>query len=296
MTGRNHLRAVLQALFVTLLWSTSWVLIKFGLKDIPAVTFAGLRYMLAFLCLLPFALQPGQRDALRRLTKADWGQLALLGVLYYAVTQGAMFVGLAYLPALTVSLLLNFTTLIVAFMGIGFLSEKPTPLQWVGVAAFIVGLLIYFYPINIPSGQVFGIAVVLLCVLANSASSILGRYVNRGGRLQPFTVTFVSMGVGAGLLMAGGAASQGLPHISPVNWLYIAWLAVVNTAFAFTLWNHTLRTLPAMESSIINGTMLIQIALLAWLFLGEAITVQTGIGMALAGGGALVVQLRKNRT
>jgi drug/metabolite transporter (DMT)-like permease len=67
---------------------------------------------------------------------------------------------------------------------------------------------------------------------------------------------------------------------------------VVNTAFAFTLWNHTLRTIPAMESSIINSTMLIQIALLAWLFLGENLTTQEWIGVILAGLGVLLVQLR----
>ena len=34
-------RAVVQALFVVFLWATSWVLIKIGLQDIPALTFAG---------------------------------------------------------------------------------------------------------------------------------------------------------------------------------------------------------------------------------------------------------------
>ena len=47
-----------------------------------------------------------------------------------------------------------------------------------------------------------------------------------------------------------------------------------------------------MESSIINGTMLIQIAVLAWIFLGEAITLQEGLGMLIAASGALLVQLR----
>ena len=47
-----------------------------------------------------------------------------------------------------------------------------------------------------------------------------------------------------------------------------------------------------MESSIINGTMLIQIAVLAWIFLGEAITIQEGIGMIIAATGALLVQLK----
>jgi hypothetical protein len=46
-------------------------------------------------------------------------------------------------------------------------------------------------------------------------------------------------------------------------------LAVVNTAVAFTLWNRSLRPLSALESAGINNTMLIQIALLAWVFLGE---------------------------
>ncbi|MDL1890548.1 DMT family transporter, partial [Nitrospirales bacterium NOB] len=62
----SHMRAVLQALFVTLLWSSSWVLIKQGLKDIPALTFAGLRYTLAFLCLLPLAARRGDLRTLRR--------------------------------------------------------------------------------------------------------------------------------------------------------------------------------------------------------------------------------------
>ena len=42
----SNLIPVLQALFVTFLWSTSWVLIKVGLKEIPAISFAGLRYTL----------------------------------------------------------------------------------------------------------------------------------------------------------------------------------------------------------------------------------------------------------
>ena len=50
-----RLVAILQALLVTFLWSTSWVLIKIGLAEIPPLTLAGLRYSLAFLFLLPFA-------------------------------------------------------------------------------------------------------------------------------------------------------------------------------------------------------------------------------------------------
>ncbi|MCL4268360.1 MAG: EamA family transporter, partial [Anaerolineales bacterium] len=86
-TNKTHLLAVSQALLVTFLWSTSWVLIKIGLKaDLPPVTFAGLRYTLAALCLLPLALlSPEHRHPLRRLSSRDWLQLTLLGVICYTL-------------------------------------------------------------------------------------------------------------------------------------------------------------------------------------------------------------------
>lgn len=288
-----HLLAAAQALFVTFLWSTSWVLIKIGLAEIPALTFAGLRYTLAFLCLLPFNFTPSNRSAWRCLTRRDWAFLVALGVLYYAVTQGSQFVGLSYLPAITVSLLLNFTSAMVALMGIFVLGERPTRWQWLGIALFLAGVVIYFYPVDIPAQQVVGLLVVIAGVAANAASSVMGRQVNREVRIPPLTVTTISMGVGAAIMLVSGVAAQGLPSLSLQNWGIIIWLAVVNTAFAFTLWNHTLRTLSALESSIINSTMMIQIALLAWLFLDEHITLKAAAGMIFAGVGALIVQLRR---
>jgi drug/metabolite transporter (DMT)-like permease len=48
-----------------------------------------------------------------------------------------------------------------------------------------------------------------------------------------------------------------------------------------------------MESSIINNTMLIQIAVLAWLFLGESLSWRMVLGMVLAALGTLLVQVRR---
>ena len=288
-----HLQAILQALFVTFLWSTSWVLIKIGLEEIPALPFAGLRYTLAFLCLLPFAARSGQLRSLRRLSAGTWARLLLLGLLFYSVTQGAQFLSLNYLPAVTVSLLLSFTTIPVGLIGVFALRERPAAIQWAGTALYLVGVVVYFYPLVLPQGELFGFTVAIVGVLANALSSILGRHVNRSGELEPLAVTVVSMGFGGLVLLAGGIAAQGLPRLTLTHWGIILWLAVVNTAFAFTLWNHTLRTLSAMESSIINNTMLIQIAVLAWLFLSEPLSWRMVLGMILAALGTLLVQLRK---
>jgi drug/metabolite transporter (DMT)-like permease len=291
----THNTAVLQALLVTLLWSTSWVLIKIGLVDIPALTFAGLRYSLAFVCLLPLALRRSQRLALRNIDRRQWLLLVLYGLGFYAIVQGAQFVGLAYLPAATVSLLLNFTSIIVAFMGLVWLGERPGWLGWVGIGLSVLGSLIFFYPADFPSSQLLGLSVVVIGVFANAGSSVLGRYINHRENLPALQVTTVSMGIGGALLLLGGGLFQGLPRLEFTHWLIIGWLALVNTAFAFTLWNHTLRTLAAMESSIINSTMLIQIALLAWIFLGEGLSPQEWSGMFLAALGMLLVQLRPRR-
>ena len=107
------------------------------------------------------------------------------------------------------------------------------------------------------------------------------------------TVTVVSMGIGSVVLLAGGIAVQGLPRLTLTHWAIIAWLAAVNSALAYTLWNRTLRTLAAFESSIINNTMLFQIALLAWVFLGEQLSWQMATGMIVAALGTLVVQIRR---
>jgi drug/metabolite transporter (DMT)-like permease len=291
----THTRAVAQALLVTFLWSTSWVLIKWGLADIPALVFAGLRYTLAFLILLPFVMRPKHLSTIRALPRRIWLQLTVLGLIYYTVTQGSVFLGLHYLPAITVNLLMSFSAIVVVLLGIGLLDERPTGGQWAGTALYLLGAVIYFYPAALPAGQLIGFIVVLVGVLANALSAVLGRQVNRSLTLAPAVITVISMGIGAISLLIAGVAAQGMPRLNLGGWLIVLWLAVVNSAFAFTLWNQTLRTLPAMESSLINNTMMIQIPILAWLFLAEQPTVWQLIGMVLAALGVFVVQLRRRR-
>jgi drug/metabolite transporter (DMT)-like permease len=290
-----HLQAIFQALLVTFLWSTSIILVKIGLKNIPALPFAGLRYIIAFGCLLPFMFRRERIASLRRLPAGAWVRLITLGLLFYSVTQGAQFLSLFYLPAVSTSLLLSFTTIVVGLLGIVLLGETPTMIQWSGTGLYVLGVLLYFYPLRFATHTVIGISVALVGVLANALSSILGRHINRGGELDPMTVTVVSMGIGSVVLLVTGILIQGLPRLTLMNWLIILWLAVANSAFAFTLWNRTLRTLTAMQSSVINNTMLFQIAILAWIFLNEGVTWREGIGMGLAVIGVVIVQVRRRR-
>ena len=190
------------------------------------------------------------------------------------------------------NLLWSFSSVTVALFGIIWLSERPTRFQWGGIALATLGAVIFFFPVTLPSGYLVGILISIFGVLANAGASIVGRDINRSRILHPLVVTAVSMGNGAIVLLIAGIAVQGLPTIGFRGWMIIAWLAVVNTALAFTLWNYTLRTLSATESSIINGTMLIWIPILAVVFLDEQITGKEILGLVAAGAGTLIVQLR----
>ena len=291
MKKSERTQAIFQALLVTFLWSTSWVLIKISLNDIPPLTFAGLRYSLAAVILLPGLLK--NKAAVKALTPKDWRNLILLGVVFYALAQGGQFLTMKHLDNVTLSLLLNFTTIVVAFLGIVGLREKPTPLQWGGVVLFLGGVLLYFLPQGGLVGSTLGYLLAGLTVLANAVGALLGRGVNREKRIPPMVVTAISMGIGAVLMLGTGLAVEPAPVFNWVNILVILWLGVVNTAFAFYLWNVSLQHLSAMESSIINNTMMIQIAVLSWIFLQERLSGLEIGGLLVAAVGIFLANIRK---
>lgn len=295
-TPGAHLGAVAQALFVTFLWSTSWVLIKIGLEDLDLepLSFAGLRYVLAAAVLLPFGL-----GALRARSGAPIDgrllrRVLVYGLFFVAIAQGAQFAALAVLPATAVNLVLSTIPVAVAFIAVARRQEAPTVGQLAGVALLLVGAVLYFGPLDLGAAGLLGIGAAAVCVAASATSAHLGRDLARDAMARlggPIGLTAISMAVGAVVLLAVGLAVEGIPSLDLRGWAIIGWLGVVNTAVAFTIWNHTLRVLTAVESSVVNNTMLIQIAILAVIFLGERLGPMQVAGLACAGLGALIVQL-----
>ncbi|MFW9968227.1 MAG: DMT family transporter [Candidatus Thorarchaeota archaeon] len=269
---KRHYKAVAEALFVTVLWASSWVIIKFGLEGegLPPITFAGLRYSIAAGILLAIILlNPVHRALIRDQDKLWWRTIFLYGLVFVAITQGAQFIGLDLMDAIPVSMLLNLTPIVVLIFGVIMLKEVPTRTQTVLVFLVVAGAMIYFYPIDLDLSETVGLIVVLIGVIANAFSSIMGRSINKERKTPPIVVTGVSMSIGAVILLLAGLALEGLTVVTPIALLYIIWLSVVNTAFAFTLWNKAMQTLRAVDITVINSTMLPQIVILSILFLGE---------------------------
>ena len=186
--------------------------------------------------------------------------------------------------------MLSFTSVLVVFLGIAFLNEIPTGGQWVGMCLFLIGVGFYFAESSAFQGEAIGWIIAAVAVAANAVSAILGRRVNREKTLSPILVTTISMGIGAVLLLASCFVWPWWAALSAKSWLIVLWLAVVNSALAFTLWNRSLRSLSAMESSVINNTMTFQIAILAVIFLGEALAWFQVVGIIIAGFATFLVQ------
>lgn len=288
-----HRTALLGAVVVTVLWSSSWVIIRIGLDEegLRPITFAGMRYGSAALLLLLVALsRPAIRRDLFQLGRSDLVSLTTLGVVLYAVTQGAQFVALDHQPAATTSLVLATTPLVVAVISGRTLGERTTPSQVAGACLVLGGAAAYF------SGSLAATAVGMTAALvglgSNVAAAVMGRGINRMRTTRPLVVTAVSMSVGASLLLLVGLITEGVPAPTGRGLVLIAWLAVVNTALAFTLWNHSLRLLTATESALINTTMVVQIALLAWLFLDETPDAVQIVGIVAVALGVVLARRR----
>jgi drug/metabolite transporter (DMT)-like permease len=99
------------------------------------------------------------------------------------------------------------------------------------------------------------------------------------------------MGVGTVFIAGSAWVYEGFTALSLGGWGIVLWLGVVNTAAAFFMWNHALQRVEAFEISILQNTMLIQIAILSVIFLGEKLTAVKMLGMAAVFVGVLIVQL-----
>ncbi len=289
MLGKR-LYALAEAFLVTFLWSTSYILIKVGLKELNPIAFAAYRYTLASIMLMMLMLT---RYKGSKTFEFKYLPIFIVsGFTGYFVAQGLQFFGLYYLPAISVTFILNMTLIFVLVLSILCLKEKPTFAQLIGVVIVICGVILFFSShIPLVFNEIFGVFLTVLSGIGWALYMIISRYYLRENRLGVFTLTSYSMSFGSILLLAAAILSNNVVFPSINGWFIIFWLSIVNTALAFTLWNYALKTLRAYEQSILQNTMLIQITLLAYIFLREALTFQKLLGIIMVFTGVLIVQL-----
>ena len=276
------------ALIVTALWSTSFVLTKIALRSMGPLWLAFFRYESAGLVLALVSVP----EVVAAARAVGLSRLAALGVLGYAIAQGPFVFALSRLPASTALLVGTVTSVVVVtVLGMVFLDERPTALSFGGIALTVAGLALFAGVAPIGGIDPAGAVAVTFSSIGYGGWLVLGRHMLHRGTSSRGVVAG-SMTLGTLPLCAIAAAFEPPPPADVSLLALIAWLAVVNTAVAFTLWAESQRGLRAYESNVLSNLVLVEASLLAFVFLAEPLGAPQWAGIGLVLAGVLLTQLR----
>lgn len=285
-------RAVGLAVAASLLWAAAIILIKLGLEDIPRLTFASLRYLVGAVTLLVWRTAT-RRRGLPRFTGTTWRWLIALAVLLYAVVPATQFISLDLVDAVTFNFVFQAgIPLVTALLAGAVLREPTSRWEWVGVGVVVVGIFM-FYPAVPRGSEATGIIFAVVAAVGIGGSNLLQRIVMRSGEVAAVDAAVIPMTIGSLGLLVLALSVEPFPDLGLEQVSLILVLGVVNTALAFTLWHHAMRTLNALHAGIIASGQVVEVPILALVILGESLTAGRGFGSIVVLAGILVVHFSK---
>ncbi|MHB8790904.1 MAG: DMT family transporter [Desulfobulbaceae bacterium] len=276
LTRHDNLPAANAALAILacLLWSTAFAGIKIGLRHTDPFCFAGVRFMLAGLLLVPFWWRQNRnmagmiRENLKLILMVSFFQTFLLyGLFYFGITlvSGAVTAIIVGASPLVAALLAHYC------MGNDALTPAKVASLSLGIAGVVV-LCLSREPWTSPAGlkEFGGIILLLLSTVASAYGNIL---VARDKKwMEPVMLNSLQIFLGGLLLFLLSVPLEGLPRrILPLEYYAVLlWLAALS-AIAFSLWFVLLRR-PGIRVSEVNiWKFIIPVfgAALSWLLLPE---------------------------
>jgi drug/metabolite transporter (DMT)-like permease len=273
-------------LFV-LLWSSSFIASKTGLRHVSPLLFVAIRMALCALVLV--LLMVALRRSWRPLDGWRWLHCAVAGALLNAVGLMPPHVGMLMAPAAQIALVQSLTPLLTAVLGVALLHERLHPRQWLGLALGMAGVGLVVGHAAFESASRFeGLILAFAGVLGLVAGTLyFGRFC-RGVPLLP----------GAAVQFASAAAISALAawllETSRADWTGGAMAAIAWNTFMVSLGGMGLyfvmltRGTAARASAnfyLVPGTA----ALMAWIVLGEKLTLLAVAGLLVASAGCWLV-------
>jgi drug/metabolite transporter (DMT)-like permease len=266
------------------LWGSTWLFVKLGLRDLPPLRFAAVRMSLAAALLLPFAARAG----LRRVPHGDLARVAGVGLLQIGIPYGLLFVAQQWVASsLAAVLFATFPVWLLLLARLLLPGERLTLSRLVATALGISGVVVLQLPVLATAGAgdraalggLFVVAAAIVVALAN----VLTR---RGfGRIEPVVLTFAQVAAGAALLVSLAAAIEG-PRAAtwtPGAALAVGWLALLGTALPYLM---LFWLLPRVPVAAIGAIPLVDTTIAVCL---GSIVLAEPLGWHLVAGGALVL-------
>ena len=293
--GGDRQGALLRAMPIVfvLIWSTGFIVARFGMPHSPPLTFLSMRYAFSLLCFavwITLAGTPWPRE------RAQWVHLAVVGVLIHAGYLGGVWAAVkAGIGAGTVALLVGLQPVLTALWmnwqsRSGNASARVLPQQWLGLALGLGGLILVVWH-KFGGGEVthWNLALAIFALLSITTGTLYQKRfvapcdVRTASAIQLFAALAVTLPLA-------------MLEAEPVAWHMQMIGALAWSVLVLTLGGSSLLYLLIQRGAATAVTSLMYLvppctAALAWLLFDEAFTWSMGAGMLLtATGVALVVR------
>jgi len=274
------------AVFV-LIWSTGFIVAKFGLPYAPPLTFLVMRYVLSIACFLIWIHFSGASWPTRR---SQWGHLAVTGLLMHAGYLGGVWVAVkAGMGSGLVALIVGLQPVLTAVWISQWTGQRISRLQWLGLTLGLSGLLLVVWRKLGVGTEVSGftLAAAVFALLSITAGTLYQKNFVKANDVRTANVIQLL----AALLLT-------LP-LTMLETESITWNAEFIGAMAWsvlvlTLGGSSLLYLLLQRGAAMAVTSLLYLvppttALMAWILFGESITTATIVGTVLTALGVSLV-------
>lgn len=229
----ERIERVAPTLFVAL-WSTGFIVARYGTRDAGPFTFLTVRLFLAAAILLVLEQFMGQA----RLTRSQVTVAAVVGLCMHALYLGGVFFAVSRgLPSGITALIAGTQPVLTATAGRWLLHERLSRRQWIGVAIGLAGVLaVVIEKSRSSSGEITAIALVAMAISVGGMASGILLQRARGGTMPLLPGTAIQyMSAGAVLFMIAVADEGWYFENTAQAWLSTAWAVFVLSLAAVLL-------------------------------------------------------------
>jgi drug/metabolite transporter (DMT)-like permease len=283
-------------LLLCVIWGTTWIFIKIGLQDLPPLTFAAARFILAVIILAPLIKVFNFRMPRSR---GEWNLIALTGVLQFSINYSLVFWSEQYITSGLAAVLQAMITVFGLLLAWFFLpTERITRRKIVAVVLGIVGVAVIFIDqLRVESFWAFAgcVAIVVGAYTAAQASILVKA---RGTSLHPASLVFAQMMFGLPAIVVYALVVEGNP--SHFNWSWravacVVYLSVLGTIAAFWLYYWLLQRVESTKAMMISLVTPLLAVIIGAATLGETLPPQTFAGGVLIIASIGLIVLRRKQ-
>jgi drug/metabolite transporter (DMT)-like permease len=281
-------RSAVWSLYAVLvvIWSSTWVSIKIGLEDLPALLGAGIRFALAGVLLLVGAALA------RRSLRTDLRLALILGLLPFATTYGLVYWSEQHIPSGLTAVLFGMLPLYTALLAAVALEGEPLRARLLAGIGIAIGGLALAFNESLALGDDDLAGVAALAVVLSPIPSAIGNVAikRRGGALDALVVNgWAMLGAGAVLLLLSAPTEDwGETVFSAEAVGSILYLALFGTALTFVGLMLLLREMTAVATSFISVVIPFGALAFGALLEDEVVTGTALLGAALVAAGIAV--------